>query len=292
MTMIATTPDATLRRELCQAAARLPSSARIFEQINRALRNPDVNTQEIIDTVRQDPAVALRILRLANSVQFVRGEPFASLELAVDWIGLTHLFHLLTATASACLFCEDLPHYRTSADQLGHNAIATATAMHMLAQSCGEDPRRAYSLGLFRPVGRMVLQRLAVRRGIPIPPRTTTTHKAWIEWEQSTLGINNADAVTHLFTAWGLHPSLGACIQHHYEPQETMGSPETTATALLYVACWVAREAGFGLAIESNAWTLSPEILERAQLPKFRPESYVRRVQEITTRLTAASIKN
>lgn len=290
--MITTTPDPVLRRELCQAAARLPSSARIFERINQALSNPDVNTQEIIDTVRQDPAVALRILRLANSVQFVRGEPFASLELAVDWIGITHLFHLLTATASACLFCEDLPHYRLSADHLGHNAIATATAMHMLAQTCGEDPRRAYSLGLFRPVGRMVLQRIAVRRGLPVPPRTTTSHKAWIDWEQTSFGINNAEAVTHLFSAWGLHPSLGACIRHHYEPLESPESPETTATALLHVACWVAREAGFGLAIEANAWTPSPEILALAHLTKFRPEQYVRRVQEITVRLTATPVKN
>jgi HD-like signal output (HDOD) protein len=290
--MIATTPDCLLKRDLCQAAARLPSSARIFEKINEALRNPEVPTQEIIDIVKQDSAVALRVLRLANSVQFVRGEPFASLELAVDWIGLTHLFHLLTATASACLFCESLPHYGLSADHLGHNAMATATAIHMLAQTAGEDPRRAYSLGLFRPVGRMVLQRLAVRRELPVPPRSAATHQTWIDWEQTSFGINNAEAVTHLFSAWGLHPSLGACIQHHYHPLEAPESPETTATALLHVACWVAGEAGFGLPVEANAWTLSPRLLELARLPKFRPETYVRRVQEITARVITNPARN
>jgi HD-like signal output (HDOD) protein len=283
--MISTTPDPILRRDLCQAAARLPSSSRIFERINAALRNPDVNTQEIIDMVRQDPAVALRILRLANSVQFIRGEPFASLELAVDWIGITHLFHLLTATVSAALFCEDLPHYRLSADKLAHNALAAATAMHMLAQASGDDPRHAYSLGLFRPVGRMVLQRLAAKRGLPLPPRTINTHAAWIAWEQDNLGISNADAVTHLFAAWGLHPTLGSCICHHFEPLEASSLPGKTP-ALLHIACWVAQEAGFGLSIESNAWTVSPQILEAANLTKFRPEQYVNRVKEITTRLT------
>jgi HD-like signal output (HDOD) protein len=257
--MISTTPDPILRRDLCQAAARLPSSSRIFERINAALRNPDVNTQEIIDMVRQDPAVALRILRLANSVQFIRGEPFASLELAVDWIGITH--------------------------KLAHNALAAATAMHMLAQASGDDPRHAYSLGLFRPVGRMVLQRLAAKRGLPLPPRTINTHAAWIAWEQDNLGISNADAVTHLFAAWGLHPTLGSCICHHFEPLEASSLPGKTP-ALLHIACWVAQEAGFGLSIESNAWTVSPQILEAANLTKFRPEQYVNRVKEITTRLT------
>ena len=39
--------ETSIHRELRQAAARLPSSARILERVNRALRNPDVDIREI-----------------------------------------------------------------------------------------------------------------------------------------------------------------------------------------------------------------------------------------------------
>jgi HD-like signal output (HDOD) protein len=289
--MTTATIEFPIRREICQAGARLPSSARIFERINHLLTNPDASAREIVDIIKQDSAVALRVLRLANSVQFVRGEPFASLELAIDWIGLMNLYHLLAVTASANLFCEDLPHYRLTSEQVWRNAIATATAMQLIAEAGGVDPRRAYTLGLFRPVGRIVLQRIALRRRLPVPAQVAddpTQHA----WENTHFGLNHTEAVITLFSEWGLHRSLGFCIQHHFEPTAAPESPETPYAALLHVACWMSREAGYGLPGESGVWSTTPEILAVARLPKFNLDPYVRRTKEITQRLTVASAKN
>jgi HD-like signal output (HDOD) protein len=284
-----TPAEISLHHEICQAGARLPSSAQIFERINYVLKNPDVSAKDIIDTIKQDPAVALRVLRMANSVQFVRGEPFANLELAIDWIGLTHLYHLLAVTASANLFCEDLPHYGLTSTQLWRNAIATATAMQLIAEPAGEDPRRAYTIGLFRPVGRMILQRMAKKRQIALPAQAMQDHQSTVAWEKHGFGLTSAETVTHLFSSWGLSAQIGECIRHHWEPQEAPDSPYANLTALLHVACWMGREAGFGLAVESDAWSATPDILALAHLPKFRLDPYVLRTQEITHRLTAAS---
>jgi HD-like signal output (HDOD) protein len=290
--MTTATLEFSIRREICQAGARLPSSARIFERINHLLANPDASSQGIVDIIKQDSAVALRVLRLANSVQFVRGEPFANLELAIDWIGLMHLYHLLAVTASANLFCEDLPHYRLTSDQVWRNAIATATAMQLIAEAGGADPRRAYTLGLFRPVGRIVLQRIALRRRLPVPAAQSPDPKNPHAWEQANLGLNHTEAVLTLFSEWGLHPSLGYGIQHHFDPASAPDSPDTAYAALLHVACWMSFEAGYGLSIEAGSWSTTPEILALARLPKFNLDPYVRRTKEITERLTAASAKN
>jgi len=282
----------SIHRDLCKAAARLPASARIFERINTALRNPDVSMREIVDIISQDPATALRVLRLANSVQFVRGEPFASLEKAIDWIGITHIYHLLAVTVSSNLFCESLPHYGLSSDQMWKNAVATATAMHLIAEAGGEDPRRAYTIGLFRPVGRLVLQNLASRRELPLPKHAFFKNQVMLDWEQSCFEVNNAQAVALLFEGWGLHPSMGEVISHHYCPLDASASPEAATTALLHVACWMAHEAGYGLGVESDAWTINHETLEQARLPEFNLTPYVKRTKEITERLTVIPSRN
>ena len=281
-----------IHRDLCKAATRLPPSARIFERINTALKNPDVSMEEIADIISQDPATALRVLRLANSVQFVRGEPFASLEKAIDWIGITHIYRLLAVTVSSNLFCEALPHYGLSSEQVWKNAVATATAMHLIAEAGGTDPRRAYTLGLFRPVGRLVLQNLASQRDLPPPRHAFFNNRAMLDWEQSCFEVNNAQAVAFLFEGWGLHPSMGEAINHHYHPLEAATSPEAATTALLHVACWMAHEAGYGLSVESNAWTINGETLEQARLPEFNLTPYVQRIKEITARLTVVPSRN
>ncbi|CAM2902921.1 HDOD domain-containing protein [Rariglobus hedericola] len=278
--------------DLFKAAARLPASAQIFERINAALRNPDVRSHEIIDILSQDPATALRVLRLANSVQFVRGEPFASLERAVDWIGITHVYHLLAVTVSANLFCKSLPHYDVTSDQLWRNAVATGTAMHLIAEAGGADPRRAYSVGLFRPVGRMLFQQLATQRELPLPKRMLRDNGETLAWEKSCFEVHNAEAVAYLFEIWGLNRSMGEIIGHHYEPLEASHSPEASGTALLHVACWMAREAGYGLSIESNAWNINPAVLQQACLPSFNLAPYVKRTKEITARLTVTPSNN
>lgn len=275
-----------IQRDLYKAAARLPTSARIFERMNTALRNPDVSMQEIADILSQDPAIALRVLRLANSVQFVRGEPFTTLASAIDWIGITHIYRLLAVTVSTNLFCQNLPHYGLSSDHVWRNAVATATAMHLIAEAGGEDPRRAYTIGLFRPVGRMILQHLATQRGLPVPADMQFNNQGMLAWEKTSFGVDNAEAVGVLFELWGLHPLMGEAIRHHYQPLEAGRSSESAIIALLHIACWMAREVGYGLPVESDAWNINRAVLEQARLPKFNLTPYVQRTKEITARLT------
>lgn len=284
MTTVVAGIDPVLKRDLCRAAARLPSSARIFEQIDHVLRNPDMDAAEVIAMIKQDAAVALRVLRLANSVQFARGKPFADLDSAIDWIGLAQVYQLLAVTASANLFCEDLPHYQLTAEQLRRNAVATAEAMRLLANLAGDEPRRAYSLGLFRPVGRLVLQRLANARRVPRPE--VHDGRGAAAWERNTLGVCHAEAVEVLFGLWGLNPFIGEVISRHLEPRAGPDDEVAMSAARLHVACWLVTQAGFGLGVEAFAWSASSEMLALARLPNFSPEAYVRLTRELAGRVT------
>jgi HD-like signal output (HDOD) protein len=276
----------SLHQRIESAASRLPSSARIFERLNDALRNPDVDVEEIIDIIRTDPAVALRVMRLANSAQFVRGKPFSNLESAVDWIGITHLYQLLAATVSAKLFCDFLPTYGLASESIWKNSVATATAMSLLAEAAGQEKRQAYSIGLFRPVGRLVLEQISEggNRGLDLSrlPKSETV----LAWERSCFGMDNAEAVSVIFHKWGMKPSLGESIRIHFDPFSSPDSPEVASAALLYIASWMAQQAGHGLSIEAGAWNPSPEMLELACLPPFKLDPYITLTREITARLT------
>lgn len=282
----------SVRRQIIAASARLPSLAHIFERMNQALRNPDVSVDEIGDIIRMDAAVALRVMRLANSAQFMRSEPFSNLESAIDWIGITHIYQLLAATVSARLYCDQLPAYGLSEETIWKNSIATGTAMALLAEAVGEDKRRAYSLGLFRPVGRLVLQKIARQRHLALDPALRSNSQAVLDWERTSFEVDNAAAVAVVFEAWGLNSILGDCIRIHFNPLASADAPQAPLAALLYIAGWMAQQAGHGLAVEADAWTVTPAITTLARLPRFNLDGYVARTREITTRLTLDPLSN
>ena len=61
------------------AAQKLPSGPRLVVELGQAIRNPNVDTDDIVKLVRQDAALVARLLRVANSPFYARSEPAGSI---------------------------------------------------------------------------------------------------------------------------------------------------------------------------------------------------------------------
>jgi hypothetical protein len=69
------------------ASARLPSSAKLIDALYREIKKPDVDIGQVIRLVSMDVAIASRLLRMANSASYTRGETVTSLDQALSWLG-------------------------------------------------------------------------------------------------------------------------------------------------------------------------------------------------------------
>ncbi len=90
--------DATQRRVL-GGADRLPSPPRLFLALQRVIADPASSTAHAAQVVAQDPGLATRVLRMANSALFSRGAPVVDLDAAAAQLGLDVL-------AQVVLSCE------------------------------------------------------------------------------------------------------------------------------------------------------------------------------------------
>ncbi|MCC5023927.1 MAG: HDOD domain-containing protein [Candidatus Synoicihabitans palmerolidicus] len=152
---------------LLAAARRLPSSPRVFGALEAALRNPDVAIDAVVDIVRVAPSLAVRGIKAANSAIFRRGDPVESLDTAIGRIGLREIHRLMGAAVADQLFAVGVPLYRIDGDNLWMNALVTALSAEQLAAVPGRDSREAYTLGLLRSSGRMLLQRVGQDEALP-----------------------------------------------------------------------------------------------------------------------------
>ena len=260
-------------QRLATAAAKLPTGPRIFQQLSAASKNPDVSVSEIVSLVRTDPTLSARILRIANSAAFSRGEPIGTLDGAIERIGFSQINLLVGGVVSSQLFTSGLPVYGVSGDELWDHSLTAATALSKLAEIAGEDGRNGYTLGLLRPVGRLLLQRLALEQACaPFSGRHPTA--ALVEaWELRTFGVTHAQAVEQLFSLWGFAPALLQPLRYHRSPAD---DPQNgRMTALLHIAGWVAEGIGHGLSIEKEAWQVTDQVLLQAGLPADAPQAVV-----------------
>jgi HD-like signal output (HDOD) protein len=256
-------PNVVITDEKFAAAAeRLPTTPGIFARLNAALKNPNISVDEIVSVVQLDAALSARVMRLSNSAHFGRGEPVSNLAEAVNRTGFQEVYRLVGVAMSSQLYITGLPVYGVGGDELWANSLTTAVALEHLATAAGEDPRVGYTLGLLRPVGRLLLQRIASSAlCAPLSGRKATAAEV-SAWEENFFGLTNTDAVLRLFQLWQFPAELARPIQFQFSPASDPA--RSRFPALLHLACWISDSLGKSLVIEKEAWTNTPEILLQA----------------------------
>lgn len=268
---------------LVAAASKLPATPRIFQQLSMAIKDPDVSVEAIVSVVRLDPALSAKVLRASNSPFFSRGGRCSNLDEAIERVGIYVVYQLVGATVASQLYSAGLPVYGVTGDELWQNSVTTAVALDFLADSAGADGRIGYTLGLLRPVGRLVLQRVA--SDLHLPPRSGLHASAALvdAWEMETFGLTNTEAVERIFQIWEYPAQLTAPIRYHFVPGEDPKLGQFTA--LLHLAGWIAAEFGKGLRFEQGAWAVSPEILQQAKVDQEIVEACFERAKRVAGRI-------
>ncbi len=247
------------------AAERLPSTPQVFERLGCALRDPDVGVEEISDIIRLDAALSARLLRLSNSAALGGAGTATNLNEAVQRVGFREVFRVVGGAMAAQLYIAGMPVYGVGGTELWENALAVALASEQL-ESESENARAAYTTGLLRSVGRLLLQRVAAIQTCPPMSGRKPTGALVLAWEQATFGLDSNEAAMRLFKLWKLSESFRDPLRFHFSPTHDVSL--SLAPARLHLACWIAESLGKGLSIEKSLWTDDDRILKQAHVSR------------------------
>jgi HD-like signal output (HDOD) protein len=157
------------------------------------------------------------------------------------------------------VFQSGLPVYHLTADQVWENSIVTALAMERLAHATGEDEGVAYTVGLLRPVGKLVLDMLLEieHPGVCCPE---TPNLDLPTWERAWAEITSNEVGAMIFEEWRMPEVVHQGVRNHYKPDEAGGR----MGALLHLACWITQELGRGIQAEAKQWSVNDAVLQLA----------------------------
>jgi HD-like signal output (HDOD) protein len=268
---------------LLRVAQTFAATPRIMADLAQLLRDPNVELKEITTLLKRDSALAARLLRVANSVAFGQSERVASIDDAASLIGFREIHRLIGAVAVDQFSSYQYPLYGFPGRRLRENALLVALLMEELARSAGEEPPAAYTIGLFRSIGKLALEKLAAEAR-PIAPFQPERDSDLVIWEKHAFGISGNDATAAILRNWNFPPEIPGTIAAHFAPSDTRGR----LTPLLNVAAGLADKLGYGLPGERRYWRETDEVYRAAGIDPHEIKRFVDRALAAFARLNRA----
>jgi len=250
------TAQTPLKDHILRLAQKLPTSPQIFGKLCLLLDDLNADAGKVVDLIGVDAGLTARVLRLSNSVFFRGSLSVDSLEEAIGRVGFREVHKIVGIAMTEQAFKDGLPSYQLSAKEIFENSVATALAMELIARAAAEDEHEAYTVGLLRQIGKLVLGRVLEKEhpGVICPDDEDIC-----VWEREHFNITSHETTALVLEAWKLPPEVHLGIRHHHEPEAHR--KDGKLGVILHLACWVVQMMGYGLKSEARLWELTPERL-------------------------------
>lgn len=201
-----------------KAVPAMPASAQRAFSVST---NPKADAHDFIDLLEADESLAARVLKIANSVYYDRGQGSRTLTDAVHVIGLSELRCLLNANALTDLF----PVRHSLRSVLWANDVATALVSRLLAQKIVPSlADQAFLAGLMHDVGKLLLLQRHTGTYEQIMRRVTSERIEFHIAEAEEYPFDHTQVGQLIAERWQFAPDLRTAIANHHQPWETLAA--------------------------------------------------------------------
>ena len=230
----------------------LPSMPTIAAKMVELINAPDTSAEELTQVIAKDPAVAARVLKIANSSFYSMSREITNLATAVVIIGQQTLNGLVLAASLRGMNKS----FGQVEQLLWEDSMVCAIGSRYLAQKLGlANPDEAFMAGLFRHIGLTVLNNQESVSAdfilTAIRPNDIANEKVEIE----LLGSSHAEIGAAILEYWQLPMVLSLVALHHFDVALPQGIDDNTLnlTGIVNIAGYLPSYFGiYGELLEQN----------------------------------------
>lgn len=183
---------------------RLPSLPDVALKIRATVNDPRRSSADIARVVQFDPALAARLIQIANSPLYRGSKTFDNCHSAITRIGLAAVRNLVTGLTLRNLFEARTPLLRERLQATWQHSCRVAAISSVLARvTQGLDPDRALLAGLIHDIGVLPLLRYIEAEGWGGPDLDAQRLETLIARLRAALG-------TFVLKSWQFEPDLAA----------------------------------------------------------------------------------
>jgi putative nucleotidyltransferase with HDIG domain len=248
----------------------LPSSVLT---VMRMVEDPNCSAADLARVILTEPAMAAKVLKLANSSYYGFRQKIASIPQAVTLLGFPTLKNALLSASVFDLFRAsniglDLP-------SLWKHSIATATASKLFAQRVRfPNVEKAFTVGLLHDVGKIIMARYLNMALLKVLQVAKDENLTIFDAEVKVISLNHAELGAWLLQKWQLPQAITDAVANHHCPSKSQFNFDLAAMA--YLANIISHRAKLGNGGDDLPRVADPMVLDYFNLK----ESALQEVQD------------
>ncbi len=252
---------------------RLAAMPQVIWQLMNALSDDRSSASTVEKVIENDPALASKVLSLANSAYYSPRQEVVTIERAVVIIGYEELYLLAVGSTLAEVFNLRSVPAGFDGEGLWIHCLAVSWLARELAEAARYPaPMEIMVAGLLHDLGKLVLATYLKKELNKITNLVKNGIPYYLAEEQ--FGLGHTTIGYWLAKHWGLPEAHAEIIRDHHTPRP-MG-PHFTGTCLVLLADQLVKALGIGLVHKARPVYLSAA-LEATNLTKARLRTEVKR---------------
>jgi len=264
--------DYTFLKE--QLKDNLPTLPAIFDDLSLMLKDPNSPTHSIQEMMRSDQTLSMKVLRVANSVQY-RGERERVTDVsdAISTLGFDKIHMvILTSSVFKAFKVDNAKNLNYDPAELWKHSLGVAVASSTIAELTNIVPhQRAYSCGLVHDIGKVARLQLHPEDFCRDVGDALYDEVSMIEIERQKNSPSHDLLGCIVCKEWGLNRDVESVIRWHHEDDldkrdSTYGDDLNSLIDVVMAGNWLAHSMNYGFSGHRSAKHLSPEVRERLSL--------------------------
>lgn len=252
-----------VRYKSLKATGKLPSPQGVAVAIIKLMQRDDFHVQELVRLVQSDPAIAGRLLKIANAATFGRTRPIISLQRAIVALGAFRVRDMVVGLSimsnNTCGLCAAFDY-----EAFWGHSLVTAIACQELARFAQMSAEEIFTIGLLARIGELALASLLPDDYAILLLKTRQTEQDIRELERQAFDMDHLQIGATMLAEWGL-PELLIQAAYHHEDPDLAGFPDGSRLQTLTQSLHLASALGqVCMADEETRWRLLPSLLTRA----------------------------
>ncbi|MFZ1984812.1 MAG: HDOD domain-containing protein [Desulfatitalea sp.] len=196
----------------------IPTLPLVVSRVMEITANPDSSAQELINLLSTDPALTIKILKIANSVFYSRSGKIATIREAVMTIGYKEVRNIVLASAVCNNFAKLKKVQGFDAHLFWRHSFVTGLASQMMAQGMKIPAGELFVAGLIHDIGKLAMVMALPAEFTKISKMTGNVGMENLLAEKHVLGLTHEEVGARLLKRWILPPNLVAVAGCHHRP--------------------------------------------------------------------------
>jgi HD-like signal output (HDOD) protein len=234
-----------LKQDILLAVNNLPPMPQVMLKARDLIQNPISGLKDIGDLIESDQALAMKVLRLANSAYYSRMGKVSSVQEASVVLGVRVLSEVITVAFMSRTLGRSLKGYDLPAESLWRHSLAVAVGSRIIAnKKCPALSNESFSAGLIHDTGKLILDRYIVERKEEFLRFLADGEHAFLIAEKEILGFDHAEIASEVCKRWNFPKSISVAVKYHHHPSRLRGN---RLAHIVHVADEIAGLSGMGI---------------------------------------------